>query len=204
MVKDPKNNMNACEDFILDVTDAHILVAFMTELGLSSMEETPTRLIPLKSCDSLSQRSALLDETRQLVDKYVDLALKTDLASTSKLKDDDHVLNYARDTLTYGLLLKEFNDAIHEGDGTRILRCWKYFLFIFRATKRTNYSVDAFNMLAQYYCIFSPRMAEQILWSRTVNVHGQAGRNCPVTYTWSISIVYARVPLVTWALISSC
>ena len=115
MVKDPKNNMNACEDFILDVTDAQILVAFMTELGLSSVEETPTRLIPLKSCDSFSQRSALLDETGQLVDKYVDLALKTDLASTSKLKDDDHVLNYARDTLTYGLLLKEFNDAIHEG-----------------------------------------------------------------------------------------
>ena len=32
-------------------------------------------------------------------------------------------------------------------------------------------------MLAQYYYIFSPRMSEQLLWSRTVNVHGQAGRN---------------------------
>ena len=28
------------------------------------------------------------------------------------LKNDDHVLNYVRDMLTYGLYLKEFNDSV--------------------------------------------------------------------------------------------
>ena len=31
------NNMNACEDFFLDVTDAHIWAAFMAEYGMSSL-----------------------------------------------------------------------------------------------------------------------------------------------------------------------
>ena len=30
----------------------------------------------------------------------------------------------------------EFVDAVREGDGKRILRCWRYFLLLFKATGR--------------------------------------------------------------------
>ena len=39
--KQKTNNMNACEDFFLDVTDTHIWAAFMAEYGMSSIDEVP-------------------------------------------------------------------------------------------------------------------------------------------------------------------
>ena len=38
---------------------------------------------------------------------------------------EDGVYTYASALLNDGLLLLEFKDAIREGDGLRILRCWK-------------------------------------------------------------------------------
>ena len=45
---------------------------------------------------------------------------------------------YACDMLQLGLLLQEFNDALREGDGQRIIRCWRYFLLLFKATNQTR------------------------------------------------------------------
>jgi hypothetical protein len=51
----------------------------------------------------------------------------------------DGVFNYASAVLNDGLLLMELRDAIHEGDGERILRCWKFMLpyFMLQATQNT-------------------------------------------------------------------
>lgn len=38
------------------------------------------------------------------------------------------VFDYASAVLNDGLLLLEFRDAIHEGDGPRIARCWKFLI----------------------------------------------------------------------------
>ena len=38
---------------------------------------------------------------------------------------NDTVMNYANKVFSLGLFLQEFIDAVHEGDGGRILRCWK-------------------------------------------------------------------------------
>ena len=73
----------------------------------------------------------------------------------------------------------EFRDAIREGDGLRILRCWRFFLPIFKATNRTNYSIEAFTLLSQYHFLFSERLKHQLIWSRTVNTQGKPGKNIP-------------------------
>ena len=73
----------------------------------------------------------------------------------------------------------EFTDAIREGDGIRILRCWRYFLPTFKSTKLTNYSIEAFTMLAQYQLFYTPRMQQQLMWSHTVNTRGLPGHNLP-------------------------
>ena len=83
------------------------------------------------------------------------------------------------EVLSLGMLLMEFNDSIREGDGTRILRCWRYFFLFFKASERTNYSIEAFTLLAQEKYLLSPRMAMQLKWSRTINVHGRPGKNIP-------------------------
>lgn len=96
-------------------------------------------------------------------------------AATKELHDGVHY--YAKDTLVLGLLLMEFIDSVREGDGDRIIRCWKFLLPSFKSTGRTNCSVETVTLLAQYYYLLSPQMAAQLAWSRTVNTHGCTGKN---------------------------
>lgn len=89
----------------------------------------------------------------------------------------DKVQCYATELLSYGLLYTEFSDAIREGDGLRVLRCWRYLMLFFKAHRRYNYSIEAVNLLSQYHFFLTPRQAEQLLWSRFINTHGIPGRN---------------------------
>lgn len=71
--------------------------------------------------------------------------LRSDSARRRLLADADgeiHVLLYAREVLTLGLFYMEFHDAIREGDGERIIRCWRYLLLLFNVSHCTNYSVE--------------------------------------------------------------
>lgn len=78
----------------------------------------------------------------EIIEQFVDINYPS---STSK--DDDHVCAYAKEVLSLGLLFVEFKDAIREGDGEQIIRCWRYFLLLFKSADRKNYSVEAFNLL---------------------------------------------------------
>ena len=82
---------------------------------------------------------------------------------------------YACETLSLGLLYAEFRDAIREGDGHRVFRGWKYLFLIFKTTKRTNYAIEAFELLVQYHIVLPPWLAHQLKWSRFVNTHGLPG-----------------------------
>jgi len=73
----------------------------------------------------------------------------------------------------------ELADAIREGDGDRVHRCWKYLLPIFKASNRTNYSIEVLNMLNQVEFVLTEREAAELLWNRFVNTHGVRGRNIP-------------------------
>ena len=76
-------------------------------------------------------------------------------------------------------ILLELRDAIHEGDGERIFRCWKFMLLYFRHGNRYKYALEAFYFIANIVAIVSPRMRHQLLWSRLVNTRGGAGNNIP-------------------------
>ena len=52
----------------------------------------------------------------------------------------DKVFMYACAVLNDGLILLELRDAIHEGDGPRIIWCWKFLLLYFRITGHTRYA----------------------------------------------------------------
>ena len=193
VVKDPSKSVAPCEGFFLLVVETHILAAAMQLFGMSSLEDKPSvQFFPEGSSELNAQqrRQLLMLALRELTKKFVDLDLtfkdpkqekskpsKAAKSSKAAHQQSDHVYAYAREVMSLGLLLMEFNDAVREGDGTHILRCWRYFLLLFKASGRTNYSVEAFTLLAQYEYMLSPRMAMQLKWSRTVNVHGRRGKN---------------------------
>ena len=91
----------------------------------------------------------------------------------------DHVQEYAKEVLSLGLFYLEFQDAIREGDGLRVFRCWKFMFLWFRQTKHTNYTIEAMNLLVQYYYLFTPRLAEQLIWVHFINTQGGLGHNIP-------------------------
>ncbi len=66
-----------------------------------------------------------------------------------------------------------------EGDRYHIIHCWKYFVLRFKSSRRSKYSITAFNFLTQYHSVLSPRMAMQLTWNRTVNTPGNLGKNIP-------------------------
>lgn len=178
--KSCKNDMNACEDFFELVVSGHILVAVMDFLGMSSVDDTPSSTLISPDIWMLSDEertSILMGVAAQVVNKHVDLSVQLSTDENTKAKAGDTVYSYACETLSLGLLYMEFRDAIKEGDGERVLRVWKFLLLLFKASKRKNYAIEAFTLLVQYHLILPPRLAEQLKWSRFINVHGLPGHN---------------------------
>lgn len=74
----------------------------------------------------------------------------------------DGVHDYACEALSLSLFYADFDDAIKEGDSYRVLQFWKFFLLLFKASKRKNYAIEAFNLLVQFWIIVPPRLAQQL------------------------------------------
>ena len=78
-----------------------------------------------------------------------------------------------------GCFYMKFADAIKEGDGIRVHRCWKYLLPIFKTSGRKNYSIEVLQMLNQVEFTLTEKESSELLWNRSVNTHSIEGRNIP-------------------------
>ena len=89
----------------------------------------------------------------------------------------DLVNTYACELMSYYLLYCEYEDAVREGDGTACLDVGNFYFASSLSVVGKNYTIEAFLLLMQYHHILSPRQAEQLLWSRFINIHGRHGKN---------------------------
>jgi hypothetical protein len=85
------------------------------------------------------------------------------------------VRNYQSNVMWYGLFLEVWNDAVHQGDGDRVIRNWKVALLIFRTWGRHKYAHEAFLQQADMLGMESERVAEMMKWSRFWNGKGKRG-----------------------------
>jgi uncharacterized C2H2 Zn-finger protein len=92
-------------------------------------------------------------------------------------KDSDHVLNYSKTVLLLGLLHRNFQDAVKEGDGERVARMWKHLMLYFRARGKTKYALESLFLHVQLNSILTPQEAHCLKWNRSVNNVGGAGKN---------------------------
>lgn len=147
---------------------------------MDSLDSTPSEsMIPYDTWMSPDdeRKSLLLTVCKTIVSRYVDFSIDFQSKHTSTSQAVDGVLAYATETLSLGLFYMEYKDAISEGDGNRVLRCWHYLLPLFTVTGRTNYSLEALYMLYQFHFDLTSRQAQQAIWSRFVNTHGAPGRS---------------------------
>ena len=104
---------------------AHILAAAMHLFGMENLQDTP-RHDSISSTDTAWMESD--DERKQkieeismcIVEQYINLAF-----NTTPSPSPDNVCNYSLNLLSVGCLYLEMRDAIKEGDGDRVLQCWR-------------------------------------------------------------------------------
>jgi serine palmitoyltransferase len=94
-----------------------------------------------------------------------------------KEKVVDDRFNYACTRLSLGMLLFNFDDAVKEGDGERVMRCWKFMMLIFKAYHHTKYSFAALQLQISIKALLTPRQAHSLIWNRMVNTKGGMGKN---------------------------
>ncbi len=177
-MKIPLDNFNACDDFFVMVIDALILTAGMKMMKMDNLDEVPSDLyvadpqnfwmLPKEDRLELIQTIAM-----KIVDMFVDVSFNDHKDFTYV----DKTNLYARNLLSLGLFYFEYSDAIREGDGERVLRCWRYMLPMFISSGRKNYAIEAFNLLLQHDFSLPPRQAAKLIWGRFVNTSGLPGRN---------------------------
>ncbi len=159
-------------------TACHIVAASLSTFGTKSLGESPndSEFPTTLWTKSKEERKEWLDKMCMIVyDKFVCLSFDS-CGSEYVHTDDDSVSSYAIQLLRIGCLYMEYADTIREGDGKRVLRCWQYFLPIFRASYSTNYACEALDFLYQHLYTSSPRVSNQLIWGRFINVHGRPGR----------------------------
>ena len=168
-ISESVDDFNACEDFFVLVVRCHIVAAAMQYLSMKYISDAPSHPLLvqdlwLKSEDE--RRDTLQGVVMEVVLLYVNFEVQfRDGPVDIDEVIDDKVQCYASEMLTCGLMYLEFSDCIREGDGSRILRCWRYLMLILKVTSRKNYSIEALNMLAQYHFFLTRRQAEQLIWS---------------------------------------
>ena len=154
----PIDSFNPCEDFFLVVIEAHILAAAMKMLKMSSVHDTPSAEFAPQGDETWAEvaekRKAIVHISISLIDFFVHLGYKATSNGTvsagSSEKSCDGVYSYATNFLSLGCFYLEFRDAIKEGDGLRVLRCYRYMLPMFISSGRTNYSIETLNLLLQH------------------------------------------------------
>lgn len=71
-------------------------------------------------------------------------------------------------------------DAIHEGDGPRLLRSWKLMMLYWQHGGHTKYALETMHLLGAVHATATPRVAHELTWCRFVNNRGGCGNNIPV------------------------
>ncbi len=172
--KNPKKDMNACTDALFTVFKGYILAFACKELGIENIDSDLQH--PVTKSTVIEKQRFLAGLSMKIVENCTIIS-DTLLANTVK-ESGDQKYNYTRSLCHYASLALEFHDAWHEGDGNRIIRCWRMFLPHFYESGRTKYSLDALRLQIQLLTLPS-HIVHQLIWDRFVNTHGGMGHNLP-------------------------
>ena len=152
-----------------------MVVAACKELGIDHPDSKAscTELSGMSKGERMSFIVGISSKVLENCGVVTDALLKEKVVNTM-----DGVYNYSRVLCHYVALTLEFTDARAEGDGERILRCWRIFLLHFHVNGRTKYALEALTLRFQLATL-NPSLVHQLTWGRFINTHGGIGRNIP-------------------------
>lgn len=154
--KCPKDDVNASLDFLTTVVNGHLLGCACNVLGISSLDSHVDVPSSIRSSSRDVKLEYISSIAREVVQKCT-LVRGTYFDCVEE--SNDGVYNYARVLCHYGALIMEFRDAWAEGDGDRVVRCWKLFLPHFVANHHTKYALQALRLQFQVSSYLSPQLS---------------------------------------------
>lgn len=89
----------------------------------------------------------------------------------------DFKFNYHQNKLVFGLLLFDFNDAVREGDGERLLDLYKLALLLYHSEGHTKYAYIVLLHLVKVVAVLPEFEAHRLKWNRFYNKYGGKGNN---------------------------
>ena len=171
------------------VCRAHVIAAPFSFFGMNSNTDRPSThlwnpTLPMSTLTELHWKY-LVDTLSVFVDDYIMLSFVFNLEEPKSRKKNGEkadncrvgISNYACSFLADLLFVEEMVDAVHEGDGDRMMTVTKYLLLYFRSTGHRNYALECINTIAQVRSLLSECNAYCLKWCRFVNRTGKPGRN---------------------------
>ena len=130
------------------VTICHILSAAMQVMKMSKLKDIPVS-------ELVDENTWMLPavETKQILSQISRKIMDFISLPEPSL---DGVYAYGVEVLSLGLFYMLFKDAIKEGNVEKVLKCWKYFVPIFKASGCTNYSIEAFLSVSIHFHLDNP------------------------------------------------
>ena len=123
--------------------ECYVLVAAMLKFGMKSLEDTPSENVVGQNVwmlDNAKRKELLNQLSRSVISSFTDLEYHCEQQNTTST---DAVFEHSRQLLSIGMFYMYFRDAIKEGDGSRVVRCWRYMLPMFYFSSRKNYANEA-------------------------------------------------------------
>eukprot|EP00057_Strongylocentrotus_purpuratus_P016759 XP_011671233.1 PREDICTED: uncharacterized protein LOC752492 isoform X2 [Strongylocentrotus purpuratus] len=94
-----------------------------------------------------------------------------------KETNPDTRFEYSKAILHLGLGEMVRHDAVREGDGNRMIQHWRLDLVHFYEKHHWKYLIEGHNLIMDVNGGVSERVAHQLRWNRTENIHGGEGKN---------------------------
>ena len=97
-----------------------------------------------------------------------------------KKNTSDKIFNYHNTRLQWGFLFLNLIDAIKEGDGLRVVRCYKFVLLFEYKFRHTKYAYLLLHFFANIYSLLSEKDAFLLVHNRFLSKKGGKGKNIPL------------------------
>ena len=95
--------------------------------------------------------------------------------------ETDDMFNYQCSFLEYGMNIYNFFDAIKEGDGKHVIRCWKFQLpYLRNDPGSTKYALEALTLIFQINALLSPKDVHRFVWNGFASNRNGYGNNIPL------------------------
>ena len=147
---------------------------------MQSKDDQPMKNVP-------SFHNIHVDDNRkkyfnEVLEKFVDTFLPCkEAGSPSADEQEDGVMNYSLSLLRYFFVIKDFKDAVREGNGRQLLILHKQLLQHFKSVPGFNsYAIEMLISIIQSEVFLSQAESHQIMWSATVNWKGGSGKNIEI------------------------